>query len=155
MNTKLIEGTKTKSYPYLPRISSHNRSKVITKHYVNAAVYLPQPKFALLSWLIFQSAANNTFKHSTHLLHQFSAYILAIESEYGLKKHIPTSIQLIRKDLKWLIEEGYIFPVKDATLMINPMLVYGKKVSKGDLEAAAELYQTRDIKGIINIFSKY
>lgn len=154
MNTKSIQNTKCKSYPKLPIISSHKQSKVFSKHFCNAALYLPRKQFALLSWLIFQSGVDNTFNHSTHLLRQFSAYILAIKEEYS-GDTIPTAIQLIRKDLKELIERGYIFPVYDKCLMINPMLVHGKKVGKEDLEAAAKLYQEKDINGIINIFAKY
>jgi len=154
MNTKSIQSTTCKEYPNLPIISSHKQSKVFSKHYSNAALYLPRKQFVLLSWLVFQSGADNTFNHSTHLLNQFSAYILAIQSQYG-GETIPTAIQLIRKDLKELIEQGFIFPVKDKALMINPMLVHGNKVSKGDLILAGELYQKRDIEVMINIFAKY
>ena len=154
MNTKSIQLTLTKSYPKLPILSSHKQSKIVTKHFTNAALYLPRKQFVLLSWLIFQSGVDNTFKHSTHLLSQFSAYIIEIELEYR-GDSIPTAIQLIRKDLKELIELGYVFQVTGKTLMINPMLVYSKRVSKEDIELAAKLYQSRDIKGIIEILSKY
>lgn len=139
MNTLLIQNTKVISLPHFPVLSSHKQSNVITKHFTNLCLYLPKPELSLLTWLVYESAANNSFTYSTHLLRKFSAHIGAINLEYK-ETNLPTSIQIIRKDFKSLVEDGYVIPAKELHF-INPMLVVSKKVNVRKYKEFCELYQ--------------
>lgn len=146
MNTKTIQNTKVISLPHFPVLSSHKQSKVISKHFTNLCLYLPKPELSLLTWLIYESAANNSFTYSTHLLRKFSAHIKAVNIEYR-QTNLPTSIQIIRKDFKKLVEGGYIIPA-GRYHYLNPMLVFGKKMALGKIRKFAAEYQTATVENI-------
>lgn len=124
MNTNLILSTQVKGLPYFPELTGGKTTRVITKHFTNAAMHLPSIQFALLTWLIYQSKADNTFVYSTHLLNKFKdSYSAAIRLYSRIEKTI--AIPRIRLNLKLLIESGYLLPNYDKKVFtINPMLSY-------------------------------
>lgn len=146
MNTKLILSTETLNLPYFPKLTGLKTTRVITKHFTNCALYLPQNKLALLTWLIYQSKSDNTVEYNTHLLRKFSAAIKEAGKLYG-GSELNTSVQYIRKDFKWLIEQGYLFPNYEHNVYtINPMLTYRAEYLRAvEYEEIADVYNS--IKG--------
>jgi hypothetical protein len=125
MNTNLISSTKNIRLPYLPKLTGLKTNRVITKHYTNCALYLSPDRFSLLTWLIYQSRNDNSVKYSTHLLNKYSAAIKEANKEYNGLGWLKTSIQFIRQDFKWLIENGYLFNNYEKDVFtINPLLSY-------------------------------
>lgn len=139
MNTKSIQNTAVKKLPHLPILSSHKQSKTISKHFTNLSILLPKKQFALISWLIYQSGQDNSFKYNTHLLRKFSATIRELNGD------IPTAIQLIRADFKKLIENGWLLPRGNCIFTINSML-FKQRVNMSDK------YQKINIQNIETLF---
>ena len=131
-NTKSIEGSKTIRLPHLPKLSSHKMTKVVTKHFTNLSFYLP-----------YEADANNVIKYSTELLKRFSATISEMENEYG-KSYIPESIQLLRSDFKWLVEEGYLYNIGDKKFVISPLLSYSGREQKKNVDEFVRLIENTD-----------
>lgn len=141
MNTKIIKNTSVKSLPKCPPLSTHKQSKVITKHFTNAAVYLPKTELSLFNWLIYQSDANNSFTYSTQLLRLYRFYLIEMSVEY--KSDLPTAIQILRKQFIKLVEGGYILPYKDKHYL-NPMFVISRAVNKKRYKEFVISYQSVD-----------
>ena len=143
MNTKSIEGSKTIRLPHLPKLTSHKMTKVVTKHFTNLSFYLPRPKLTMINWLVYEADANNVIKYSTELLKRFSATISEMENEYG-KSYIPESIQLLRSDFKWLVEEGYLYNIGDKKFVISPLLSYSGREQKKNVDEFMRLIENTD-----------
>lgn len=148
MNTKIIEFTLPKSLPHCPPLSSHKQTKIITKHFTNAAVYLPRTELSLFSWLIYQSGADNSFTYSTHLLNKYKQYLIHLSVEYNID--LPTSIQTLRKHMISLIERGYIIPC-GGKHYLNPMFVISKGINKKRYKDFVNNYQTTPPDNCCNI----
>lgn len=148
MNTKLIQSAITESLPNCPPLSSHKQSKTVTKHFTNLAVYMEAKHFALFCWLIYQSNQDCTIDYSTHLLRKYREYLIQMAEEYR-DHELPTSLQIIRQNLYYLIKQGYIFN-RGGELLLNPMFVFSKKTNKAKYKRFVEKYQAGDIKELTN-----
>lgn len=126
MNTKVITNTIIKSLPNFPTLEVNKRNRIVTKHFTNLYMYLPQHKLALLSWLIYQTKTDNSFIYSTNFLRLYRNTVLAVKEEYGILK-INVSLTFLRQILKNLVEEGYILPMQNKKFVINYMLTFHPK----------------------------
>ena len=141
MPVKVIENIKPLSLPNFPVLSSLKTSRVITKHFTNLYLYQPPEHTTLLAWLVYQVAADNTFKYDSELLTQYSFTITAAKEFYkGTRGN--TDIKAIRALFKDLIEQGYILPTNEgAVFMLSPMLSYrADYVSKGEYKGVMATY---------------
>jgi hypothetical protein len=128
MPKKVVENIKTLSLPYFPVLAANNAQNVITKHFVNTALYLPAESVSLLMWLIYQSNADNSFKYEEKLVAKYSKSVKAAEKQYGSTGKIRVDFKVVRTIFKQLIETGYILPTDEqAVFIINPMLTYHPK----------------------------
>lgn len=119
----MISDFKVKQLSYLPVLSSHKTNRAVTKHFTNAMLYLPHSQAALLSWLVYESKTDNSFKYSSQMLIRYSKSVEEACKTYNTTPRINTSVKSIRKDLGLLIESGYIWPTpQDKIFLINPML---------------------------------
>jgi hypothetical protein len=121
----MIKDVQVNGLPYFPQLSGQKTSRVITKHFTNLAMYLPIDKFAMLTWLIYQSRADNTVIYSTQLLTRYSAAMKASWGLYNAKPCLNYNIKHLRAVFGQLVENGYLLPNYDRKLFtINPMLSY-------------------------------
>lgn len=128
MNTKLIQQTEVQALPYFPILEAHKSNRVITKHFTNLPLYLNPNHFALLTWLIYQSKADNSVKYSTKLLLKYTATLLQCEQEYkdgNTVGRLFTSLPFLRVSFQYLIKQGYLLPSHlKGYFVINPLLSY-------------------------------
>ena len=125
MPIKIIENLIPESLPYFPVLKSGKINKTITKHFTNLHLYLDRDKLALLTWLIYECAADNTFKYSHVLVERYPAAISAAEKQYRAKSNLNVSVKKIRDAFSGLILGGYILPTFDKSIfLLNPMLSY-------------------------------
>ena len=125
--------TEVVSLPYFPELSGQKTSRVITKHFTNAAMYMPKDQFCMLTWLIYQSKADNTVNYSTQLLIRYSAAIKASTQLYNSTNNLNTGIKHLRVVFKTLIQNGYLLPNYNKKLFtINPMLSYRAEYMRVD-----------------------
>jgi len=138
MNTKRTQLTKTKKLWDFPELEDGKKGRVFTKHYANMAFILPPNQFSFLSFLIYQSGADNTLKYSESLLKTYQQAVIKGTEHYGCENgHIRKSIPVLRELFIWLIENGFLFPTfTDKQFLINPNLTYSK------LYVRAEFYKT-------------
>lgn len=128
--------------PYFPELKTSKTSRVFTKHYVNLAVYCRPSEFSLLTWLVYQSGADNTFRNFPLLLAKYRATVFELTKLYKGNKKVNSSIPAIKNDLARLVENGYILPtIKKDVLMVNPMLSRTSNLSKKDYDATQQAYQ--------------
>lgn len=147
MPIKVIETIRPKSLPNFPVLSSLKTSRVITKHFTNLYLYQPPEHTTLLAWLVYQVAADNTFRYDSELLTQYSFTITAAKEFYkGTRGN--ADIKAIRGIFKDLIEQGYILPTSEAAVfMLNPMLSYrADYVSKGEYKIIMDNYNKLTVK---------
>lgn len=120
-----MKDIQTISLPYFPELSSGKSNRVITKHFTNAAMCLPQNEFAMLIWLVYQSKSDNTIVYSTQLLATYSAAIKAAEEMYKESQGLAIGIKAIRGFFRQLVQKGYLLPnYNKKVFTINPMLSY-------------------------------
>lgn len=133
MNTKLIEQTEVVNLPYFPILEAHKSNRVITKHFTNLPLYLNPNNFALLTWLIYQSKADNSVKYSTKLLQKYSSAVMEANKEYCKNKSVLllTSLPSARLTFQTLIQKGYLLPSHlKGYFVINPLLSYREEYIK-------------------------
>lgn len=134
MNTKLIQQTEVQALPYFPILEAHKSNRVITKHFTNLPLYLNPNHFALLTWLIYQSKADNSVKYSTKLLLKYTATLLQCEQEYkdgNTVGRLFTSLPFLRVSFQYLIKQGYLLPSHlKGHFVINPLLSYREEYIK-------------------------
>jgi hypothetical protein len=131
MNTNLISTATTKSLPHYPSLKVGKTRRVFTKHFTNLPLWLSADEISLLSWLCYQSMADNTFKYSTDLLNKYKESVEYAKQEYsgGNPNMVLGSILNSRHVLKRLIEKGLIFQTGTKNkLMINPALTYPAEI---------------------------
>jgi len=101
---------------------------------VNTALYLHSEELSLLTWLIYQCGADNSFKYEEKIVVRYSAAIKAANFLYNPNNPIKLRVDLkaIRAVFVRLIEKSLILKTKEsAVFIINPMLTYHPKyVSK-------------------------
>jgi len=79
---------------------------------------------SFLGWLVYQVAADNTFKYDNELLQNYSFSLLAAKEVYKTKA-ANHDVKVIREVVKGLIEQGYILPTDEAAVfMLSPALSY-------------------------------
>jgi len=97
---------------------------------VNTALYLHSEELSLLTWLIYQCGADNSFKYEEKLVVRYSAAIKVANELYNANKPIKLRVDLkvIRGLFVRLIEQGFLLSTKEqAVFIINPMLTYHPK----------------------------
>jgi len=155
MNTKLIQQTKPIHLPKFPELNGKDRTKVITKHFVNLSLWCSADELRMITWLIYQSKVDNTVMYNTLLLTRYSAAIQAANKEYkGVK--VNHNIKHLRIVFKRLIEQGLMLHCIGKTYMINPMLAYRTEYMKPiDYRYICGVYYTLGKNGIsIENFAK-
>jgi len=156
MNTKLIQQTKPLSLPHFPELNGKDRTRVITKHFVNLSLWCSADELRMITWLIYQSKVDNTVIYNTLLLGKYSMAILVADKQYGGKK-LKRNIKQLRVVFKRLIESGLLLPNFDKKVYtINPMLTYRTEYMKpADYGYICGLYATIDKSGVdIHSFTK-
>lgn len=145
MNTKSIQQTKIVKMPTFPELNGKDRTRVVTKHFVNLSLWCSADELRMITWLIYQSKVDNTIIYTTLLLERYSAAIQAAHKEYGGVKH-NHNIKHLRAVFKKLIELGLLLPNFDKkTYTINPMLAYRTEYMKpADYKYITSLYSTLD-----------
>lgn len=133
MNTKKIQLTKVEKLLDFPLLADGKQGRVFTKHYTNLAFILNPNHFALLSFLVYKSGADNTLKYSEKLLKQYIGAVNGGCEYYGTETELNTTIHKSRGNFEYLIKNGLLLPtgiVKE--FMINPCLTYSKLYVKAD-----------------------
>lgn len=143
MPKKVVENTKTLSLPKLPPLTGSKNSRVITKHFTNMALYMPYEQYALMSWLIFQVSADNSFEYGEKIVEKYVLSVKAAVEEYNSVGKIRVDYKVIRTLFKELIEKGYLLPtVEQSVFIINPMLSYRPNyVSRQEYELFCDSYE--------------
>jgi len=142
-NAKLIQNTKTTSLPYFPELSVGKTKRVVTKHFTNLSLWLPSPELELLSFLIYECLADNTFEYSTRLLERYCAAVKAATKQYWGSEDGTRTPLLARIAFRHLIESGLILHTeKKNVFMINPMLTYSPDIiNNKQYKLVSEMYQ--------------
>lgn len=141
--------TKTKQVPFLPAIEAVNHNRIVTKHFCNVCMYLKHEESSMLHWLVYRSAADNTFNYSMNLLRAYEKSIIEsnkLYNESNARRRINglrTSVFYLRNTIIDLIEKGYLFWVMDDKLIINPMLCYYEYLSAKEYSQFCRDYNTR------------
>lgn len=159
-NTAIISKTKTKSLPNFPELSVGKTKRVFTKHYCNLALWLSAEEFALLNFLVYHAAADNTVKYSTRLMEKFLSAMQQARDEYWddrLKRdmiYIGT-ISSVRRLFIDLVESGILIHTsRRHCFMLNPMLTYDSLIvnSKQYMEFQ-KYYQSKPVEETTEYFS--
>lgn len=149
MPVKIIENLTTESLPYFPMLGVGKTNRTITKHFTNLHLYLDRDKLALLTWLLYECAADNSIEYSHQLVLRYSAAISAAEKQYNTKANLNVSVKKIRDAFRGLILGGYILPTFDKSIfLLNPMLSYRTEyVSKKEYKKCCDVYQDVMVEG--------
>lgn len=133
MNTNRINNTKVQKLWDFPPLSDGKQGRVVTKHYTNLSLILNPNHYALLSFLIYQSGADNTVKYSQGLLIMFEKAVRAARKIYGEDLALYLSLPKLREHFEWLIENGLLLPTSAGkTFLINPCLTFSKVYVKAE-----------------------
>lgn len=133
MNTNRINKTKVKKFWDFPPLSDGKQGRVITKHFTNLSLILNPNHYALLSYLIYQSAADNTVIYSQGLLIGFEKSVKAARKVYGEDNALYLSLPKLREHFEWLIENGLLLPTSAGKIfLINPCLTFSKVYVKAE-----------------------
>jgi len=156
MPIRVVDKIQTKSLPQFPVLASNKCTRVITKHFTNLYLYLQPPKVSFLGWLVYQVAADNTFKYDQELLEDYSFSLLAAKEVYK-SKAANHDVKAIRGVVKGLIEQGYILPTSEAgVFMLNPCLSYRMEyVSRREYKQMMETYSKLKPNSTINFVKDY
>lgn len=133
----MIRDIKTLRLPVFPPTKKTRR--IVTKHFTNLALYLERERFAMLNWLVYQCAVDNTIEYRHFLIEKYAMTIKATVDLYG-SSDLCVTPQKLRKILQGLIEDGYILSLGEKTLLINPMLTYCEYLSKKQHQNLTERY---------------
>lgn len=124
---------KVKKLWDFPPLSDGKQGRVVTKHFTNMSLVLNPNYYALLSFLIYQSAADNTIKYSQGLLIMFEKAVKAAREHYGEENALYLSLPKLRGNFKWLIENGMLLPTPAGKIfLINPCLTFSKVYVKAE-----------------------
>lgn len=131
------------SLPTFPELNGKDRTRVITKHFVNLSLWCSADELRMITWLIYQSKVDNTIVYNTLLLERYSAAIKAANSQYIASK-MRLNVKYLRIVFKGLIEKGLLLPNRaKKTYTINPMLSYRAEYMKpSDYKYITSLYST-------------
>lgn len=111
-----------------PPLSEGKQGRIFTKHFTNLSLNLLPNHFSLLSWLVYQSAADNTVKYSTGLLKMYQQSVVFATNRYkSVNPYLTPSVPNARKYFQYLIERSFLLPTDSAgEYLINPNLTYSK-----------------------------
>lgn len=142
MPVKIIENLTTESLPYFPILGVGKTNRTITKHFTNLHLYLDRDRLTLLTWLLYECAADNSIEYSHHLVTRYSAAISAAEKQYNTKANLNVSVKAVRNSFKQLITSGCLLSTSGKSIfLINPMLSYRTEyVSKKEYKEYCRLY---------------
>lgn len=133
MNANRINNTKVKKLWDFPPLSDGKQGRVVTKHFTNLSMILNPNHYALLSFLIYQSAADNTIKYSQGLLIMFEKSVKAARKVYGEENALYLSPPKLREHFSWLVENGLLLPTSTGKIfLINPCLTFSKVYVKSE-----------------------
>ena len=162
MNTSLVKNTKTLQLPFFPVLPPNKSNAVLTKHFTNCALYLPADLVGLLSWLVYQCAADNTIVYNTQLLHRYCKSVYEANKQYNTKYNrkspngLKASLTGVRISLIKLIERGYIIRISNDKMLINPMLSWYEYLSRKEYNAVMAEYQAISAdEGLVEFCKKY
>ncbi len=158
MNTNIIAKSKTKSLPIFPELVIGKTNRRVTKHYTNTCLWLHPDYFSLLTWLMYQCYADNTFTYSTRLLNQYSKASYSAQKQYSGELKTVINLVYVRKIMKSLIEDGLILNTGTRNkMMINPMLTYEPDIiGRKQYAEVCKKYQSLvadDVIGFTNYFT--
>jgi hypothetical protein len=111
-----------------PQLMQRRTGRVFTKHYVNMTLIIDPNYLSLFSYLVYQSAADNTFIYSSFLLEQYKQTVKAAADKYQVcNPYLTTSLPNARKHMIWLIQNGFVLPcTRKYQYLINPNLTYSR-----------------------------
>ena len=117
---------KVKKLWDFPPLSDGKQGRVVTKHFINMSLILNPNHYALLSYLIYQSSADNTIKYSQRLLLQFEKSVKSAREHYRQDNELYLSLPKLSEHFVWLIENGLLLPTEGKIFLINPCLTFSK-----------------------------
>lgn len=133
MNNKRIQLTKAENLWDFPLLADGKQGRVMTKHYTNLAFILNPNHFSLLSFLVYQTNADNTLQYSEKLLKQYIEAVKKGCEYYGTETELSTTIHKARGNFEYLIKNGLLLPTSEAKeFMVNPCLTYSKLYVKAE-----------------------
>jgi hypothetical protein len=133
MNTKRVIQTKVQKLWDFPPLSDGKQGRAITKHFTNLSYILNPNHYALLNYLIYQSAADNTIIYSTKLLKQYQRSVKVAGEYYNQETNLHRSVPRIAGNFEWLIQNSLLLPVGyDKKFLINPCLTFSKVYVKAE-----------------------
>ena len=126
-NTRAVAKTKVESLPDFPELKQRKAGRVITKHFANLT-YTLQPKYiSLLSFLIYQAAADNTIQYTSTLNESYNKAVQAAQAGREGCPEINCSKPTFRNQINYLIKTGLLLPTNhEAKYLINPNLTYNR-----------------------------
>lgn len=101
---------------------------------------MDREKYAMISWLIYQCAMDNTIEYRHFLIKRYAESIKAANEFYGVKPDLNISPQKLRLVLRDLIRDGHILSIGGKTLLISPILTYCEYLSKKQHEYVCNRY---------------
>lgn len=161
MPRQLVINVETKSLPYFPILEAYKHNRIITKHFTNLSMHLDHESYVLLAWLVYESAADNTFHYSGKLLLRYKAAVLAANKEYNnaiqfkMINGISTTQFNLRAIVCRLIENGYLIQMNSRKLIINPRLVYYEYLSYKEIALFNGRYQSAHKNNVIELMNDY
>lgn len=134
MNTKRVQQTRIKRLWEFPPLIDGKQGRVMTKHYTNLSFLIPPNQFSLLSFLIYQSGADNVVIYSGNLLKMYQQAVVKGSNRYkSYNPYLNVTLQKLRENFIWLIEQGLLMPTdKEKEFLINPNLTFSKLYVKSD-----------------------
>lgn len=125
-NTELVIKTQLKCLWDLPKLSLPGTGRILTKHFTNLCLTLPNDHLALFSFLIYQSGTNNSIDYTSSLLEKYKTAVELSAKKYGEKK-LKISKVPVRRSFQFLIENGFLLRTGyKRTFLINPKFSYHK-----------------------------
>lgn len=147
MNTKRVQQTRIKHLWEFPPLIDGKQGRVMTKHYTNLSFLIPPNQFSLLSFLIYQSGADNVVRYSGNLLKMYQQAVVKGSNRYkSCNPYLVVTVAKSRENFIWLIEQGLLMPTdKEKEFLINPNLTFSKLYVKADFyKWWVNIYNTTD-----------
>jgi len=158
LNTKRIITTKVKKLWEFPPLIDGKQGKVVTKHFTNLSFLIPPSQFSFISFLIYQSGADNVVRYSTALLKMYQQAVIKGSNRYkSTNPYLMTSEPKLRDFFEWYIENGLMLPCGDKEFMINPSLTFSKLYVRGDFykEWVKDYGDLRDMSKLNELINSY
>lgn len=143
---------KTAKKWYFPPLRDGQQGRIFTKHYTNLSYCLNRNHFCLLTFLIYQSGADNVVEYRERLLKQYRNTVIASINAYGGKNELHISLSKCRFHFQFLIENGLLLKTdKPKLFLINPNLTFSKLYVKAEFyKQWVHEYQDGDLNVLAN-----